>query len=82
MTGRALHTIAADIVRDHVTQAKPLPFGAVPYVTAMGSLLSLEDTYGADPARSVVLYALSNLATWRGPVARQVKKELREMLAA
>jgi len=50
------------------------------YVTPMKSLTSLSDTYGADSAESIVLYALSNLTSWRGETARRVKAELNGML--
>ncbi len=52
-------------------------FGAVPYLNAMGSLESVDDNYGADSGRSVVLYFLSNAAQWRGGTARAVKAELK-----
>jgi hypothetical protein len=46
----------------------------------MKSLESLSDTYGADSAESIVLYALSNLTSWRGESARLIKAELNGML--
>ena len=55
-------------------------FGAVPYVNAMQSLETIDDEYGADSAKSIVLYFLSNANTWRGEVARRVKAELKEMV--
>jgi hypothetical protein len=33
-----------------------------------------------DTARSVVLYFLSNATTWRGPKAKEIKKELKAMM--
>jgi hypothetical protein len=76
MEQRPLHTIAAEI-RDDWTKVY---FGAVPYLNAMFSLTTLQDTFGYDTAQSVVLYFLSNATTWRGPVARRVKAELKAML--
>ena len=55
-------------------------FGAVPYIDAMTCLTSIDDNYGADPARQVVAYFLSNATTWRGETARRVKAELNAML--
>jgi hypothetical protein len=55
-------------------------FGAVPYLDAMSTLDSIEDDYILDSGRSIVAYFLSNATTWRGEVARNVKKELNKML--
>lgn len=55
-------------------------FGAVPYLSAMATLNSVNDTYGCDDGRSVVAYALANMAQFRGEVAREVKKELNRRL--
>lgn len=52
-------------------------FGAVPYITAMLSLDKITDNYGADSGKSIVLYFLSNAATWRGADARRIKAELK-----
>jgi hypothetical protein len=46
----------------------------------MGSLETLRDYYGADDARSIVLYFLSNATTWRGDDARRIKLELKSIL--
>jgi hypothetical protein len=46
----------------------------------MKSLTSISDTYYADSADSIVRYALSNLTSWRGEKARQIKAELNGML--
>ena len=73
---RELHTIAAEILDDW---PKPY-FGAVPYIHAMQFLFRMHDKYGADDASSIVAYFLSNASTWRGEVARRVKKELNQML--
>ncbi len=73
---RSISDIAFEIRRDW----KNVWFGAVPYLDAMFSLDSIDDDYGYDTGRSVVAYFLSNAATWRGEVARRVKKELKGML--
>lgn len=74
---RPLATIAREIRTDW-----PAPyFGAVPYLAAMLSLQSINDTYGLDNARSIVQYFLANAATWRGDTARRVKAELKAIMA-
>ena len=58
----------------------PVNFAAAPYLDAMRSLGSVDDTYGADSARTVVLYFLGNARSWRGPIAKAVKAELNARL--
>ncbi len=58
---------------------KNVYFGAVPYLDAMMSLNSIDEMYGMDSARSIVLYFLANTSTWRGDIARRIKKELNEL---
>lgn len=55
-------------------------FGAVPYIQALSGLDSIDDDYGADDARSLVLYFLANATTWRGEDARRIKAELKALL--
>ena len=55
-------------------------FGAVPYLDAMGSMDQITDTYGMDDGKSIVRYFMSNASTWRGPVAKVVKAELKRRL--
>lgn len=75
---RSLSAIAREIRQDW---KKPY-FGAVPYLKAMSSLLTLDSMYGAETAHTVVVTFLSNAATWRGETARRVKAELNAMLKA
>lgn len=56
---------------------KEVYFGAEPYLNALGSMDKVSDNYGMDDGRSIVLYFLSNASTWRGPVAKIVKAELK-----
>lgn len=53
-------------------------YAARPYLDAMGSLSSASDSYGLDSGSSVINYFLSNATTYRGPVARVVKAELKK----
>ena len=77
-TQRPLHAIANEIARDW---AKPY-FGAVPYLGAMRTLGGIDEDYGYDSGRSIVLYFLANAGTWRGDTARRVKAELKAMAGA
>ncbi len=75
-TARPLHVIASEIRRDWAK----VYFGAVPYLDAMRSLDSINDRYGMDSGKSIVMYFLCNATTWKGETARNVKKELNAML--
>lgn len=55
-------------------------FGAKPYLDAMRSLQDVGDMYGADTGHEIVARFLSNASTWRGPVAKTVKAELKRRL--
>jgi hypothetical protein len=73
---RPLCLIAREIRLDW---KKPF-YGAVPYIGAMAWLKTMGDTIGSDSAMSIVRYFLANASTWRGPVARRIKAELKAML--
>lgn len=77
-----LSEIARLIEKDHRNSRKNLPFGAKPYVDALKYLEHVGQNYGADSGKSIVAYALSNLTSWKGPVARAVKAELKARLKA
>jgi hypothetical protein len=74
---RPIHTIASEILQDW----KRPYFGAVPYLAAMQSLDTIDDDYGYDDARTVILYFMSNATTWRGAKAREIKAELKALTA-
>ena len=76
MKPRSISSIALDI---KVNWRKPY-FGAVPYLRAMMELDTIDEMYGADSARFVVTYFLSNANTWKGEEARRLKNELKEIL--
>lgn len=73
---RSVSAIALEVSRDW----KKVNYGAVPYLDAMFSLNTVDDDYGFDSGRSVVAYFLANAQTWKGEVARRVKKELKGMI--
>lgn len=70
---RAICTIAREIKREW----KNVYFGAVPYLDAMLSLDRITDNYGADDAKSIIAYFLSNATTFRGQAAKALKAELK-----
>ena len=72
---RPLYEIAKEIKNDW----KNVNFAAKPYLDAMASLNSIEDNYGWDSGKSIVLYFLSNASSWRGETAKRIKAELRAM---
>lgn len=76
---RRIRTIAIEIAKDWGPRVN---YAAVPYLRAMHSLDDITDAYFADDARGVIRYFLHNAKAWRGPVAKEIKAELRAMLAA
>ena len=77
-----LSDISRVIRRDLKAQNKKVPFGAEPYLQALDTMDDIGDMYGADRGSSIVAYALSNLSSYKGPVAREVKAELKRRLKA
>lgn len=75
-TTRPLSEIAREVRKDWTK----VNFGAVPYLEAMETLNSINDRYYEDSAKSIVAYFLSNASTWRGEIAKAVKKELNAMI--
>ena len=72
-TVRPLHVIARDIY-----QAWPkVNYAAKPYLKAMREISSINDKFGYDDARSIILYFLSNAASFRGDKAKTLKLELK-----
>jgi len=59
---------------------KNVNYAAVPYLDAMAELESITDMYYLDTAKTVVVYFLGNAASWRGPVAKAIKAELKGMI--
>jgi len=59
---------------------KSVNYGAKPYLEAMSSLQNVSDMYFQDSGTSIVAYFLSNATSWRGDVAKAVKKELQRRI--
>ena len=73
---RNLSIIANEIRKDW----KGINPYAKEYLDAMQTLRSIDDNYLYDSGTSVVAYFLSNAGTWKGSVAKEIKKELKSML--
>lgn len=78
MTTRPINDIAGDIVA--AWGADKIYFGAKPYLLAMLDLSGPGDKYGEDDARSIVRYFLANARTFKGPVAKALKAELKTII--
>lgn len=72
---RPLSNIAHDIRRDW----KNINFAAKPYLSAMFDIDQISDQYMFDNGKSIVRYFLANASTWRGPVAKTIKSELKAL---
>ena len=73
---RNLSEIAREIRADW---KKVSPYAA-PYLSAMARLDSVVQKYGVDEGRAVVCYFLANCSSWKGEVARRIKKELNQIV--
>lgn len=74
---RPLSNIAHDIRRDWAN----VNYAAKPYLMAMFEMDRITDNYMFDSGKGIVSYFLSNAGSWRGPVAKLIKAELKAMLA-
>jgi len=73
---RKVYQIAQDIRRDWGSKVNP---EARPYLSAMLSLESKKDMYGADSGDGIILYFLTNASSYRGETAKQLKAELKAL---
>lgn len=73
---RPIRLIAFDIKRSW----KNVNYAAKPYLDAMLQLESIQDGYGYDSGKSIVLYFLANAHTWKGEDAKRLKAELKAKL--
>ena len=72
---RSIRSIALDIRREWAK----VNYAAKPYLEAMLELNSINDKYYNDSAKSIVLYFLSNAASFRGERAKVLKAELKAL---
>lgn len=80
LSGMKLNEIASLIYDDHRAQGKKVNYAAKPYLEALSGMREITDSYGFDPGSSIVAYLLGNLSSWKGDVAKAVKKELNKRL--
>lgn len=73
---RPLSKIAADIAMDW----KKMGVAALPYVMAMRNLNHPWERYIAEDGYAIVSGFLANAQSWRGPVAKRIKEELKNIL--
>lgn len=75
-----------EIAREIETDWKKVNYAARPYLDAMHDLGGVNDMYGYEDAKSIVLYFLCNASSWNkrssasnGEVSTRVRAELRKM---
>ena len=73
---RSLSEIAFDIKSNWAN----VNYAAKPYLDAMYSLNSVNDNYGFDSGKSIVLYFLSNASQFKGEKAKELKAELKALV--
>jgi len=74
-TVRPLYEIASEIRKDW----KPICPHAQAHLVAFDNATSIDEMYMYDSVKGEVCYFLSNAGSWRGDVARKIKKELKKM---
>lgn len=72
----SIKQIAKEILEDWKTPY----FGAVPYLEAMLTINDINERYGEDSGKYIVMYFLSNAQTWRGTKARETKLLLNKLI--
>lgn len=72
----SLESLAFEILKDW----EDIPKSAFQYVNAMTQIQNIDDEYGLDDGRKIVAYFLTSARTWKGDVARKIKKELKDRL--
>lgn len=75
-TMQTISTIAREISREW----KNVNYAAKPYLQAMRSLDSANDSFGYDSAKSIVSYFLSNASGYRGDTAKAHKAALKAIV--
>ena len=76
--------MVADMAKICREQKKPTTWRqkfcyAAPYIDACRTLNSVDDNYGWDSGKSIVLYLLANLNTYKGEKAKEFKSLLKAM---
>jgi hypothetical protein len=68
----------ADLARIISATWPKVNYAAKPYLDAMRSIQSIDNSFHADDGKSIVLYFLSNASSYRGETAKMVKAELKK----
>jgi hypothetical protein len=76
METRKISAIAMEIINDW----QKVNFAALPYLKAMLSINYVNDSYGYDNGKTIVLYFLSNASTYKGETAKKLKLELKNII--
>ncbi|HEY1871417.1 MAG TPA: hypothetical protein VGG71_10175, partial [Chitinophagaceae bacterium] len=72
LKNKTLSEIAAIIDSDWSKQGKGVNYAALPYLNSMYSLKTINDVYGCDSAKSIIIYFLGNATSWKGETAKAV----------
>jgi hypothetical protein len=75
-TVRPIYLVAREISKEWGAKVN---YAAKPYLSAMLNLETITDNYGADSAKSVIIYFLGNASSFRGPRAKELKAELKKI---
>ncbi len=54
---------------------------AEPYLSAMSTLATVNDKFGLEDGKGIILYFLSNATGFRGDAAKAIKAELKRRIA-
>ena len=80
-TAESLKTMTLpQIAREIRTYWSVINYAAQPYLAAMACISTVDDNYGCDSGRSIVAYALNNMQSFRGEIAKLIKAELRRRI--
>ena len=83
LKGMSISNIASFVWSDwKATSKNGVNNAAKPYLDAMLDLQTVEDKYGLDSGKGIVLYFLSNATSYRGEQAKLVKAELKRRCGA
>ena len=77
---RSISAVAGDIASAWHQQKGGVNYAAKPYLAAMFELDTIDDKFMFDSARTVLVYFLGNAKTFRGPRAKELKAELKQIL--
>ena len=71
----------SQIARDISIDWQNVKYSAKPYLDALSQLHDVNDKFGYDDAKSLILYFLSNASSYRGENAKKYKAELKQLIS-